>query len=255
MKYMVTLLILLSVSGWSQSPGTVTVHSAPGNNWVRIDSMLVGKTPLEGFSLPAGRHVIQVYPPQSGIWNLEERIYHVRIQPHQDTTITVNFSTPVLVNSLPYNAVLFQDTTRLGSTPIYLPFEENLGRAFLLRKQGFKDYSFVLNSRKSILARLQHDERLADENEREKPQFLGMIGKRHLKSKFSLLALAAASHWASFYFKNRADSNFDRYERAADPVQRERFFDRTERFDTYSEISLGVSYVSLAGLIYMVIWR
>ena len=69
------------------------------------------------------------------------------------------------------------------------------------------------------------------------------------------LALTVASHWASFYFKNKADDRFEQYEAAADPTLSQQYWDETQRFDLLSEVTLGISYASLAGFIYMVVWK
>lgn len=263
MKYLSAKLFLLAISflltaslsaqDASGEQGTLSVTSAPSGSWVKVDSVLVGKTPLELLPLSAGLHQIQVYPPNNGIWNLEEKRYEVIIHPNQDSKIHTKFSSPIYVNSTPFGAELYADTTRLGMTPLYIPFEPNRGKFFRLSKHGFKDYEFQLNENKSILAHLEKDESFIED--REKPQLLGVIPKRHIKSKFSLLALTVASHWASFYFKNQADSNFDKYSQTGDAGLRDQYWDSTQKYDRLSEITLGVSYASLAGLIYMVIWK
>lgn len=251
----VYLFLFVSTIGMAQEPrfGSISVSSQPVECWVKVDSLLVGKTPLSSHQVAPGRHLVQVFPPQSGIWNLQERTYEINLSAGEDTSIVALFSKPVLINSIPYGAYLFADTTRLGMTPVYIPFAEYRGQTLLLRKPGFKDYTFTLSKEQSLLARLEGNPD-APEN-REKPQLLGFIPRTHLKSKFTLLAITAATHWASFYFKNVADSNYDKYRRTADPQQREQFWNRTQKFDRFSEISLGVSYASLAGLIYMIIWK
>ena len=234
--------------------GTISIISQPPGCWVRIDSVLAGKTPLEGFSMPSGAYTVQVYPPEQGVWNLQEQVFEVVIRAQEDTALEVVFSAPVFINSVPYGAQLLGEAgLLLGMTPLYLPFEENRGKQFRLEKAGYKPYRFSLNSRESVLAYLEKDKKYAADD--DKPGLFGLVSKKHLKSKFSLLALSVASHWASFYFKNLADSNYENYRQSADPAQIDYFWDRTKKFDRYSEISLAVSYVSLAGLMYLVIWK
>ncbi len=235
-----------------QQKGTVTIVSKPEKCWVRIDSVLVGKTPIQQFSLAPGEHTIQVFPNNNGIWNVQERIFHLTIKAHHDTTIDALFSRPVYINSVPFGANLLYDSTNIGRTPLYIPFEENKGKQFELVKTGYKPYFFTLDTTHSIFARLEPEEATTKVS---KPQLLGFIPKRRLKSKFTLLALTVAAHWASFYFKNQADENFDRYNRTTNPKLMDRYWNRTRKFDRLSAISLGVSYASLAGLAYMVIWK
>lgn len=231
----------------------VNITSVPADCWVRIDSVLIGKTPLNRVRLDPGRHIVNVYPPQQGVWNYQERSYALEIGPGETQTINAVFSTPVYINSIPFGAILLADSQALGNTPLYLPFEEYRGRRLMLQKRGFKDYHFVLNSSGSVMARLEKDASYIEDE--PKPKFLGMFPKRKLKSKFALLAATVASHWASFYFKNTADSNYSKYTRTADPQLRNRFWNETQKYDRFSEVSLGISYASLAGLIYLVVWK
>ena len=247
------LLIAFSAAMYGQEQGSISIQSTPAGCWVRIDSVLVGKTPLENLTLSAGPHTVQVYPPQNGVWNLEERIYSIMVENRKSHTVEAIFNTPVYINSIPYGASLLADTTVLGVTPVYIPFESNRDKSFRLEKEGFKPYPFVLTSNRPLLAELETDEGYAET--REKPQLFGMIPKRHIKSKFTLLAATVATHWASFYFKNQADSYYEKYTQTGDASLRGNYWDKTRRYDRLSEITLGVSYASLAGLIYIVIWK
>jgi hypothetical protein len=233
--------------------GSISVSSNPSECWVRIDSVLVGKTPLNKFAISEGEHLIQVFPPNKGVWNLEDRVFEVSIESDQDTTINVVFSSPVYINSVPFGAELLSGQVHLGFTPLYIPFEENAGKSFRLEKKGYKPYTFTLTGNASIIATLEKGKDFVDEN--KKPRLLGFLPKRHLKSKFTLLAISIASHWASFYFKNVADENYEKYSQTADPRLMDQYWKQTQKYDRLSEISLGVSFASLAGLIYFVIWK
>lgn len=256
MKYRIwSILIglLISFSLFSQEKGSISVSSDPVGCWVRVDSILVGKTPLNNFALAAGSHVIQVYPPNNGVWNLQERVLEVSVISNQDTPLKVVFSSPVFINSIPYGAQLFNNETPLGFAPLYLSFEENKGKRFRLEKEGYKPFAFTLTSNESIIAELEKASNFKDEKERAR--LLGFIPKRNLKSKFTLLAISIATNWASFYFKNVADNNFERYQQTADPRLMDHYWKQTQKYDRFSEIALGVSVASLAGLIYFVIWK
>jgi|GEM_PF-2808841 len=231
----------------------LNVNSDPAGCWVRVDSLLVGKTPLINYSLAPGEYSIQVYPPQTGIWNLQEKSFLVNVAAGETSELNCDFSRPVFINSLPYGANIYQDTSLVGITPVSLSFESYAEKELRVEKKGYITQSLVLKDPKAVLIRMEKDASYVEEE--KKPQLLGVIPKRHLKSKFSLLALSVASHWAAFHFKNVADSNFDQYQLAGDPASRDRLFDKTRRYDRLSEISLGVSYASLVGLVYMVIWK
>ncbi|RMF54963.1 MAG: PEGA domain-containing protein [Calditrichaeota bacterium] len=246
-------LICLTVGIFAQNMATITIESTPSDCWVRIDSVLVGKTPITHLEIPPGDHTVQVYPNQNGIWNLEEKIYQISLAPNEEKTLNVKFSRPIFINTIPFGAALYQDSVKLGYTPLYIPYERNRSKTFTLKMDGYQPYTFRLDSMKSLLVKLKPVS--LTQEEKTKPQLLGFIPKSRLKSKFTLLALTVATHWASFYFKNQADENFDRYSRTADPALMDKYWKQTRKYDRLSAITLGVSYVSLAGLIYMVIWK
>lgn len=233
--------------------GTVTVLSEPSGCWVRVDSVLIGQTPLENLELSTGPHTITVFPHASGTWNIEERHFHITLAPGESRRLEAVFSAPAYVNSVPFGARVYQDTTLLGTTPLFLPLEQYGGRQLRMERPGYKSYTFTLRGDDGLLAHLERDEGLLAET--APPRFGGMFKQRHIKTKFSLLAVSVAAQWASFYFKNVADSRYDDYRRAADPQRAQQFWDETERFDTFSDVSLGISYASLAGLIYYVVWK
>lgn len=249
----IVLILFLTVAVMARN-NQIAINSTPSNSWVRIDSILVGKTPLADIQLQPGMHVIDIAAPKGGIWNYQDKIISINLRENQDTTITVTFYKPVYINSIPYGAHLKSDTEYIGIAPLYLPFEPNRGASFKLIKEGYEPYSFALDKPNPIVARLQKKEGYV-EPEREKPRLLGFLPKEKVKSKFALLAVTVAAHWASFYFKNVADEKYENYQRTANPQLMDKYWDETRKYDRLSDISLGVSYAALTGLIYMVIWH
>ncbi len=248
------LFILLFVQTIFAQNGKISINSSQAGSWVRIDSILIGKTPLTEIQIEPGEHQIHIAPPKSGIWNYEDKYFEIFIRENQDTTVNIHFSKPVFINSIPYGAHLKSEQEYIGITPLYLPFENNQGNSFQMIKEGFEPYHFVLAEPEPILAKLQKKEGYVKQ-EKKKPQLFGFLPKKHVKSKFTLLALTVATHWASFYFKNVADEKYNDYLQTADPQLMDKYWDQTRKYDRLSEITLGVSYVSLAGLIYLVIWH
>ena len=255
MKTYFNILFLLSLSTFvfGQETGRLNITSTPEGCWVRIDSILVGKTPLTDLEVAAGNHNVQIYPPQNGIWNVETRELTVTVSPNRSESLNATFANPVYINSVPYGAALYSDTSFISKTPVYLSYDEHHGQSFRLVKKGYKSYEFVLNSPNAVIAQLEKDDSfIATQHQ---PELLGVMPKQHFKSKFTLLAVSVATHWASFYLKNVADKKFEKYERASDPVLIDQYWNSTKKYDRLADISLGVSFASLAGLIYMVIWQ
>jgi hypothetical protein len=246
-------LILLIQFVYAQN-GKISVTSSPSGSWIRVDSILVGKTPIMDIQVQAGEHTIDVAPPKGGVWNYEDKHFEVFIKEDQDTTLNISFAKPVFINSNPYGAHLKTDRDYIGITPLYLSFDNNRGTSFEIVKEGYEPFKFVLDTPDPIHAKLKKSKGYI-EQQREKPQLLGLLPKKHVKSKFTLLAVTVATHWASFYFKNVADEKYDKYLQTADPQLMDKYWDETRKYDRISEITLGVSYTALAGLIYLVIWK
>lgn len=248
------VLVLLLIQFTFAQNGKISITSSPTESWVHVDSVLVGKTPITGIEVEAGLHIIDIAPPKGGVWNYEDKHLEVFIKENQDTTLNVNFSKPVFINSNPYGAHLKTGRNYIGITPLYLPFEPNQGTSFEIIKEGYEPYKFILDSPDPVYARLSKQEGYIEQT-KEKPQLFGFIPKKNVKSKFALLAVTVATHWASFYFKNVADEKFDKYLQTADPQLMDKYWNQTRKYDRISEITLGVSYTALAGLMYLVIWK
>lgn len=252
LKWNIFILFLIQFT-FAQN-GKISVTSSPAESWVRVDSILVGVTPITDIEVQAGFHTIDIAPPKGGIWNYEDKHLEVFIKEDQDTTLNINFSKPVFINSNPYGAHLKTEKNYIGITPLYISFEPNQGTAFEIIKEGYEPYKFTLDTPDPVYARLSKKEGYMEEA-KKKPQLFGLLPRKHVKSKFTLLAVTVAAHWASFYFKNVADEKFDKYLQTADPQLMDKYWNETRKFDRISEITLGVSYTALAGLIYLVIWK
>lgn len=248
------LLVLLLIHPILAQNARISINSNPPQSWVRIDSVLVGRTPLTDVQVQVGSHLIHIAPPKGGVWNYEDKLIEISLAENQDTTLSVLFDKPVFINSIPYGAHLRASHEHIGITPLYVAFESNRGTSFQITKEGYEPYDFVLENPEPVMAKLKVKKGYT-EQQNEKPRLFGLMPKKHVKSKFTLLALTVAAHWSAFYLKNIADQKYDDYLRTADPQLMHKYWDETKRYDRFSDISLGVSYAALTGLIYMVIWH
>lgn len=248
------ILVSLAIQLTLAQDGRISITTSPPECWVEIDTVLVGKTPLNGIQLLPGRHTIHVYPPKPGVWNYEDKHIEIFVKDNWDTTLNITFTQPVFINSIPFGGHLKTQDDHLGITPLYLPFESYKGYSLQIIKEGYEPYNFVLKKPEPIIARLTKKEGYV-EAEKQKPHLFGVLPKQHVKSKFTLLALTVTTHWASFYFKNVADENYEKYLHTADPQLIDKHWKETRKYDRLSDITLGVSYAALAGLIYMVVWH
>jgi hypothetical protein len=214
-----------------------------------LDSVLIGSTPFKNLELSPGSHHIEALSPYSGLWNATNITQNFVLKAGQDTTIKIRFQNKIKINSVPYHARLILQNNVLGFTPLDIPFEENKGQTFTLEKAGFHSFRFVLEEPKSHLFTLEP----IDLSEKESNSFGYSLLHKKLKNKFLFLSGTVASHWLAFYFKNIADNKYKKYKSTADPVLMDKYWHDTQKFDRYSDISLGVSYALLSGLIYTVL--
>jgi len=254
MKYLYTVLLLLISLGWSQPPPAyLTILSQPEQVQVRLDLVIIGTTPIHRLKISPGAHSIEALSPYDGLWNIANITKSFAVKSGSDTTIHIRFQRPVAINSIPYAARLIRNDLILGLTPLMIPFDDNRGKEFLLEKEGYRSFRFVLEKPKNYLFELQPIQpEIAVE---ERPSFTYSLLHTRLKSKFIFLTGTVATHWLAFYFKNVADENYDKYARTADPRLMKKYWDETRKYDRLSDITLGISYALLSGLIYTVLWR
>ncbi len=255
MRTLILLLVIVAAL-FAQHPDStayLNVYSSPSGLQVRIDSLYPGKTPLEHVPLPPGLHQVEVTSPYPGMWNYANLQQTVLLEPGQDTTLYFRYQKLVPVNSVPFHALVQQGEVRIGHTPLYLPFESNRGKTFLVSKLGYQSREFTLTTPEPVLIRLQPI--VPEISMVEQSSFTYALFHTNLKKKFLFLTGTLVNNWLAFYFKNVADAHYERYLRTSDPAAMERYWNEAKKYDRYSDITLGVSYLFLSGLIYTVVWR
>ncbi len=247
------LLFLLSIGESQEITSRLSIYSNPNNVKIRIDSVLYGKTPLENIELKPGDHQLEALSPYEGLWNMTNIRKTFNMKSEQDTTIRIQFEQYVKINSIPYNAKLIYNNNTLGLTPTTISYANHRGKQFSLEKKGYNSRSFVLKDPEPKLFELEPLD-LSD-NEKKATTFTHSLFRRKLKTKFLFLTGTVATHWLAFYLKNVADDNYQKYTRTSNPQLMDKYWDNSQKYDRLSEISLGVSYVLLSGLIYHILWN
>lgn len=252
--YNFLLIISFVTAGISSGQNTrLTIYSSPDDVQIRLDSVIVGTTPLTNYEILPGTHRVEAISPYEGIWNIGNLVESFTIKSGHDTTLRIQFQKIVKIKSVPYHAKLLYNNDLMGLTPLTIPYEENRGKKFSLEKKGYKTKTFMLNEPHSQFFTLEPIN-LKSQDKDEKSFTHALLHSR-LKTKFLFLSGAVAAHWLAFYFKNIADDNYIKYTRTSNPQLMEKYWDKTQKYDRFSEISLGISYAFLSGLIYTVLWH
>ncbi|MFZ0391222.1 MAG: PEGA domain-containing protein [Calditrichia bacterium] len=249
MKGFILAFICLTVlTASAEDMAVITLNTTPPGVRVRLDSVLVGTSPLRQYPVQPGNHRLEVLSPFTGLWNIQNIVKEFSIKSGHDTTIHIRFPHPVKINSVPYNASLMHNHSELGRTPLTIPFENNQGKEFRLEKKGYQSRQFTLNSHSPVLLTLQPlDPDIATD---KSANFTHKLMHTKLRTKFLFLTGTVATHWLAFYIKNVADDKYNRYSATSNPALMNKYWDETRKFDRYSDITLGVSYVLLSGLLY-----
>ena len=253
MKALLILLILLAGCVYATNGDShINVYSKHEGVGIRIDSIWIGKTPIHNYPISSGKHTVEAINAEPGIWQNANYMAEVNIPSRRDTTIWVKFEKWVKINSIPYHAQLFYENNLMGKTPINISFQENQGKLFRLEKQGFETTEFTLSSDEPYTIKM-HPLNI-NPAESEQSFFYSMVHNR-FKLKMLLITGSVVTHWMAFALKNVADDNINKYHKTTNPAEMEKYWNETRRYDRYSEISLGVSYAFLSGLIYTVMRR
>ncbi|MCD6374890.1 MAG: hypothetical protein J7L94_05145 [Caldisericaceae bacterium] len=75
--------------------------------------------------------------------------------------------------------------------------------------------------------------------------------KRYLKPGLATLALL--SNWGSFYLKRVADDYYERYQHTSNLRQINYYYHKTQQFDQWSNVLLGVSVISISVYLYLLL--
>jgi hypothetical protein len=255
MRIIITLSLLFQIGlSWAQEDyANLSIFATPQNIKVRVNAVVLGKTPLLNIKLNPGDYQIEAIAAEPGVWYNTNIIKEIRLQAGQDTTIYFQFPTLVKINSIPFHAQLTFENHLIGDTPLFIDFGRFLGKELHLEKTGYHTVQFILSTAQSQLFTLEPLDFPTTVDE-DNPFIYSLLHTR-VKSKFLFLTGTVVSHWLAFYLKNLADDNYTRYQTTGDPQLMQKYWENTQKYDRWSDISIGISYAFLGGLIYTVLWH
>lgn len=255
MRTIIVLSILCQITLlWSQDESAqLSILATPQNVEVRVNSVVLGSTPLLNLQLPSGIYQVEAIASEPGMWYNTNIIKEIQLHAGQDTTVYFQFPVMVKINSIPFHAQLLNENRLIGLTPTFIDFNKFQGKELFLEKTGYKSSHFIVTTSQPQLVYLEPIN--LTEHGEENNSFTYSLLHTRIKSKFLFLTGSVVSHWLAFYFKNLADDNFSRYLTTGNPQLMQKYWKNTQKYDRWSDISLGVSYAFLGGLIYTVLWH
>jgi hypothetical protein len=227
--------------------GVVIARSDPPGAYVGVDTLLVGRTPLDPISLPAGRHTVWLRsrPPEE--FEPAPAAAHVVVVAAGDTVvIEENLGRLVWIESDPGEAGVIVDGATIARTPAWIRWH---GREIVeLERSGHqrRDVTALLREgREAIRADLPPLDGAA-----HPPAVVSGLDGRPNWTAWGVVGLGVAGTVLAVHFKEKADRAYDRYLEAASASRMESNLDEAERFDRYST----VSWVAAEAAYFAAIW-
>ena len=167
---------------------------------------------------------------------------------------TVRFSQSKIIKILtdPPAGTVFYNQKYLGYTPLqFFPPENDVeSDEITIMKSGFQDQKFSLSAAKNeYFIHLKP----AEDIQKRIINKTGLGDGGFRWSREGLVITSLASSWLSFFLKREADKNYDKYLRASDPDLMVTYYDRTQKLDTFAEIAVGISAVTLGTYFYFLL--
>ncbi len=234
------------------SPGdsilaTFTLNSNPQGAQVYIDSLLIGRTPLDSQRIPPGTHVLRFVHANYRSWLAPMVTETLTVPPGAHLTRTWTFPTIYVVKSEPYGATVRYRDSSVGTTPYILCASQK--EVIALSKDGYEDEIIVLTPEGGeLFARMRS---LVRTPAGESPLVASGEKSKNLFPVFLTSGTTILTGVASAYFKMKADGRYNDYRLSGDAGT----LDEVHRFDRLSGIALVTSELSLIALSYFLLSR
>lgn len=213
---------------------------------VILDSINIGKTPVERLIIRGNRHYLQIKSDDLTIW--EGKFYSDSIYIDRDTILSISLSRLYLFNSEPYNAKVIKEKKILGYTPLRYITTENMKGKIDFSKQGYRDTFMIINDferERSFFIKLSRTKGFGD-NDILRNKDIKFKSRRNYFAMTASALISIGSGYLGYKFKNDANDNYDLYIQNKDRS----YLDNTNKFDIYSGISILIMQVAILGLIY-----
>lgn len=209
-------------------------------------------SPINRFPVAAGAYRLRAGITNDRNWYAKPVIMSFVVEPDDSLTLTLNATSYRLIQSFPSDALIVSDKDSvLGKTPLILNDALHPGIVYL-EKPGF--ISIAVNTYDDYWPKtvvLKRDEKTAQTVHYPMLPHRQSFLKTHYKA--GLAATAVVSNWLSFYMKRRADDYYRKYQCSSSLDRINYYYDRTERYDRYASILLGVSTAATTTYLYILI--
>ena len=217
---------------------------------VYLDNVYIGKTPLLKYSLFPGKYTIRVQNPNPLNWLSRDWESTFSINNHEHRIIVVQFSHMYWIGSTPTSASIYVDGYLIGKTPTAVTLSDSSIHYLTLEYPGYQSYTIDLNTPLPEIIHVILEKTSANKTITPKKYF-SLRSRKNWIIGSGILALASGV--AGYYYKDRAERAYQNYLQLGNPEQMNRYFDDSQRFDTYSGILYGIGEICLGITIYLAI--
>ena len=232
------------------SSSAVTIVTEPTGADVFIDSVFVGKSPVQNTAVQRGMHHIKAFYPSVFSWNATvtedslEVVEAGNLQKRMMLGRTLNVQTEPAGGTVRFNGRL------LGVTPLYFCNVSSFAGNLMIQKNGYDSLVVPLNESSEGFIRLHLRPVRIPEASFPGGDLRGpdLLATDHWPTYVSGLTMIV-SGVTSAYLKDQANKEFDRYLLSNDPAG----LSRTRRFDRGAAVSLVISQISFVVLSYLLL--
>ena len=230
--------------------GTVRITTEPSGADLYIDSLFVGKSPLQSVPLARGSYTIRAFYPSVFAWNavVTHELLDISGGDHLEKRLSVG--QVIRIQSDPPAGIVHSDGSVIGTTPLYARLQRPGALELMIQKEGFDSLRIPLSEIKAGFIRVQLSPKSGIGGAVRPGDIL--VGDGAATDHYLTYASGAAmivSGVASAYLKDRANRNFDSYLRTSNPAD----LSSTRRLDREAAAALIVSQISFAILAYLLL--
>lgn len=248
-KLLLIFLILLIYNhsfGQDSTIFKLSVYSNFDSSLIKIDTTIIGYTPLINYELPADEYEINVMK-SSDFKDWDEEIKSIKINLISDTLVNINFRYYYFIDTDPDNAEVLNNNVFLGLSPLRYLSETNLTGKLFLKKNGFfQEELSIINGKYDYFAKLKKTDSEINISEVMKDRQTQFKSPRNIPMISLFSGAILGTGYAAYRTKTVANQYYDDYARTSDLS----LLDKSNKEDVYFYISIGLMQAALAGLVY-----
>jgi len=232
------------------SLGTITVQTDPPGADLFIDSMFVGKSPLQSLPIQQGTHHVKAFYPSVFSWNASVTEETLEVVSAGNFEMRLILGKILKVQTDPPGGTVLYAGKALGVTPLYVRGASAIAGNLVIQKSGYDSLTVPSSEIKDGFLRLQLHPVSGPGAALTLADLRGpdIVATEHWPTYVSGLTMIV-SGVTSAYLKDQANKEFERYLVSKNPAS----LSTTNRLDRGAAISLVISQISFVVLSYLLL--